>query len=459
MFLKMEKRSKKHALLMAYPAFGMITPTLQLARELLARGFQVTFAVSRHLIDDMRQRSLLSAQEERLFNLTGIEDDVSHTLDLDFSSKSCAALLEQLEAFQRDLLTKVPTSTSSDCNVSYDYDHIAPVDLVIIDICCIHAVVSICKQRRIPAYAFSTMAAQFVLHFFILDANRPTIPDDMLLKPPVMGYSTKSLRYNELKIQEGLLAADGVQFNSFEALEPNFMASLAQQAPRFSTKPIHFLGPLLSKQGTTDSSTSKAVVRWLDQQKARSVIYLSFGTIANASREQIQEIAQCLTSLNRPFIWSIRTAQQCHLPTELQSRIDQYEYESTFLVVSWAPQSVILQHDATRVFVSHCGWNSTLDGIVGGVPFVAWPFFYDQHTDAQMLGEMKCGLMVPDTDMATARLVSAKELRGLIDGVAQWQTPVENNEMFQNAQKMSEKAREAVKEGGNSYKSLELLCQ
>ncbi|KAL2329892.1 hypothetical protein Fmac_017473 [Flemingia macrophylla] len=146
----------------------------------------------------------------------------------------------------------------------------------------------------------------------------------------------------------------------------------------FSTSPkLLPIGPLIAHEHNTISSLGKedtTCLEWLDQQPPRSVIYVSFGSMVSLKPNQFKELALALDLLERPFIWIVRKGNGLEENNEYP-----HEFKgSQGKIVGWAPQKKILCHPATACFISHCGWNSTMEGVFYGVPFLCWPFCSDQ---------------------------------------------------------------------------------
>ena len=89
--------------------------------------------------------------------------------------------------------------------------------------------------------------------------------------------------------------------------------------------------------------------------------------------------------------------------------------EQGLVVPYWAPQVQVLSHGSTGGFLSHCGWNSTLESIMHGIPIIAWPLFAEQRMNAVLLTE---GLKVALRPKANEKgLVDREEIAKVIKGL------------------------------------------
>lgn len=105
---------------------------------------------------------------------------------------------------------------------------------------------------------------------------------------------------------------------------------------------------------------------------------------------QFQELALGLELTNKPFLWVLR-------PGMTNEEAFQQEFEGRIgcrgKIVSWAPQEKVLSHPSVACFMSHCGWNSTTEGLSNGVPFLCWPYFVDQFLNETYICDVwKVGL-------------------------------------------------------------------
>ncbi|CAJ1930984.1 unnamed protein product [Sphenostylis stenocarpa] len=191
--------------------------------------------------------------------------------------------------------------------------------------------------------------------------------------------------------------------NTCDDLERQFIKYITDHIK----KPVWGVGPLLPEQywsssgsllldrevrSNRGSSVSEEEVRqWLDSKPRGSVLYVSFGTEVGPSSEENEELREALVSCEQPFIWVIQAG------SGIEGGEERYFGNRGLIIRGWAPQLLILSHSSTGGFLSHCGWNSTVEGVGRGVPFLAWPIRGDQCHDAKLVvSHLKVGYMVSD---------------------------------------------------------------
>jgi UDP:flavonoid glycosyltransferase YjiC (YdhE family) len=165
-------------------------------------------------------------------------------------------------------------------------------------------------------------------------------------------------------------------------------------------------------------------------------VYASVGSIVVLSAEEVAEMAHGLASTGRPFLWVVRPDTRPLLPEGFLDTV-----AGRGLVVPWSPQERVLAHVATACFLTHCGWNSTLETVAAGVPVVAFPQWGDQCTDAKFLvDELRMGVRL----RAPLRREAVREA---VDAAV---AGPEADAMLSRARSWSAVARAAVASGGSS---------
>ncbi|KAF2321083.1 hypothetical protein GH714_033719 [Hevea brasiliensis] len=268
------------------------------------------------------------------------------------------------------------------------------------------------------------------------------------------------------KVEEAEVNSYGVLFNSFYELEPAYADHFRKV---WGAKAWH-IGPILlcnnnfedkSNRGKEASIDENECLKWLDSNKPNSVVYICFGTVSNFPDSQLLEIAMGLEDSGQQFIWAVRKNKNNQqenvvwLPEGFEERME----GKGLIIRGWAPQLSILEHEAVGGFVTHCGWNSTLEAICAGVPMVTWPVFADQFYNEKLVTQvLRIGVAVGAQKWAIGVGDSVKK-EAIKKAVTYLMASEEAEEMRCRAKKLGEMGRKAVEEGGSSHSDFNALIE
>ncbi|KAG2321001.1 hypothetical protein Bca52824_014214 [Brassica carinata] len=184
--------------------------------------------------------------------------------------------------------------------------------------------------------------------------------------------------------------ASAIILNTFDDLDHDIIQAMQSILPPvYSIGPLHLLGNREIEEGSETERLGSNLWReetvcldWLDTKARNSVVYVNFGSITVMTAKQLVEFAWGLAASRKEFLWVIRpdlvAGEEAVIPTEFLK-----ETEGRRMLLSWCPQEKVLSHPAVGGFLTHNGWNSTLESISAGVPMVCWPFFAEQQTNAK----------------------------------------------------------------------------
>lgn len=186
------------------------------------------------------------------------------------------------------------------------------------------------------------------------------------------------------------------------------------------------------------SDASAVCMDWLGKKPAGSVVYVSFGSMSNLSEEQIEELAMGLKASSASFLWAARGFE------------NKDEDDERGLIVKWCPQLEVLAHEAVGCFLTHCGWNSVMEGVSVGVPMVAMPQWTDQFTNAKLVeGVWKVGVRVRADENG---MVPRQEISGCIRQVMEGERAAE---FKSNADRWRNVALQAISHAGSSDSNID----
>ncbi|KAJ7965730.1 Glycosyltransferase [Quillaja saponaria] len=410
--VSLSKTKKPHAVCIPYPAQGHINPMLKLAKLLYSKGFYITFVNTEY----NHKRLLKSRGPNSLDGLPSFhfetipdglpETDVDVTQDVpslcDSTTKTC------LLPF-KNLLSKLNDDASKSS------DDVPPVTCIVSD-GVMSFTVDAARELGIPEVLFWTTSACgfacYVQYRRLLDTGITPLQDSSYV---TNGYlenvidwipGIKNIRLRDIPSFirttdpddimlrfvpnecERAQKASAIILNTFDSLEHDVLEAFSSILP-----PVYSIGPLnlLTNQVTDKDLKSigsnlwkeePECLVWLDSKAPNSVVYVNFGSITVMTNEQLIEFAWGLANSKQEFLWVIRpdlvAGDTAVLPPEFVA-----ETKNRGLLANWCPQEQVLSHPSIGGFLTHSGWNSTIESVSGGVPMICWPFFAEQQTNCR----------------------------------------------------------------------------
>ncbi|KAF5458178.1 hypothetical protein F2P56_022232 [Juglans regia] len=468
---------KPHAVCVPYPSQGHVTPMMHFAKLLHSKGFHVTFVNT-----EFNHMRLIRSKGPD--HLKGLPDFRFETIP------------DGMPPSDRDATQEVPAlcdSTRKNCLApfkelvlklnSLKSDEVPPVSCIVSD-----GVMGfgskVAQELGIPEAQLWTASACGFMGYLtftelikrgIIPFKDETFKDDGTLDTPINWIpGMKNIRLKDLPsfirttdITETMfdfmgsearncLNSAAIIFNTFDEFEYEVLEAISTKFPRN----IYNIGPLnLLSRHVPDSqfkSLSASLwkedtkcLQWLDKREPNSVVYVNYGSVTVMTEQHLKEFAWGLANSKHPFLWIVRPdvvmGDSAMLPEEFFE-----ETKDRGLIASWCPQEQVLAHPAVGVFLTHCGWNSTLESVCCGVPLICWPFFADQQPNCRYVCTTWGIGMEVNQDVKRDEIEAlVKEMMGGVKG----------KEMRQKALEWKKKAEEATDVGGSSYNNFERLIK
>ncbi|KAJ4748730.1 UDP-glycosyltransferase 71K2 [Rhynchospora pubera] len=359
----------------------------------------------------------------------------------------------------------------------------SPVSGLVVDFFA-NNVIDVANELNIPSYVYYTSpATSLALFSHLSHQERENDPKDFSeveeicvpgLVPipstcwPDVFWNRKSGSYKSLMNFTRLCTkAKAVVVNSNIYLEKAAVEALSdgtQHVPGQKLPDIYPIGPVLSLPES--KSKDHECLKWLDRQPIKSVVFLCFGSRGAFDVSQNREIARALEQSGHRFLWAVRAASKHLLRDLTNANLDEVlprgftekTKERGLVWPSLVPQIEILSHKAIGGFVTHCGWNSSMESLWFGVPVIPWPHGAEQHLTAfHIMKELQVSITM-EIDRKNEGFVSATELERALKCLMD-----EGSEDMRRVREKTEEikfaCRKAVEVGGVSYAYLQKLAE
>ncbi|KAK7824692.1 7-deoxyloganetin glucosyltransferase [Quercus suber] len=161
--------------------------------------------------------------------------------------------------------------------------------------------------------------------------------------------------------------ASAIILNTFDTFEQAALDALSSKLPCvYTIEPLLLLADQIEGDNKLKSIGSNlwkeqpGCVEWLNSKEPHSILYVNFGNVTIMTPKQLIEFAWGLANSEKLFLWIIRpdlvVGDLAILHLEFVT-----ETKDRAMLATWCAQEQILKHQSIGGFVTHNGWNSTLE--------------------------------------------------------------------------------------------------
>ncbi|KAI9104299.1 hypothetical protein K1719_022871 [Acacia pycnantha] len=444
---------KAHCVMLAYPAQGHINPILEFSKRLQHGGICVTLVSTRFFCNKLQQ---LPGSNIALETISDGFDDGGF-------DKAENQKINYFDRF-REVGTQTLIQLIEKLNKTGK-----PVDCIVYDSFLTWAL-DVSRKLGLLGVSFLTQNIGVDSIYYYVNKGKlkhPLVKDENISLPGLPTFEPLDLPTFLYECEPGdpvlnllvgqfsnIEEADYILCNSFYELEIEVADCMRKIWPNLRTigptMPYEFLNNNIKAledeedHGFSKFKNDQECSKWLNNQPKQSVVYVSLGTMVPLTKEQMEELAWGLAESGITFLWVVRESEEAKLPKDFPRK------SLKSLVVSWCHQLKVLSHEAIGCFVTHCGWNSTLEALSLGVPMVLMPLWSDQRTNAKIIkGVWKIGVRAEfDEKGIVHREALKKSIWEIMKGE-------EGSEVKNNAMKWKNLAAKAVSKDGSSCENIE----
>ncbi|KAL8248759.1 hypothetical protein R6Q59_005627 [Mikania micrantha] len=445
--------SKPHALIIPFPAQGHVIPLLELAQCLVNHGVKVTFINTEVTHKLVTSNWLEQEGFGDLLQMVTIPDGLEPWEDRSDICKLTLSILQTMPGKLEQLIEMINHEESNKIThmiVDGTMGWAVRVAMKVGIRCAVFWPASaatlasiLCIPKLIDDRIIDENGMPLSKQIIQLSNNMPPIKPEKLMWACLKDVNAEKAVFKLLlDTVEAYRVTTWFICNSTVELEQAAFSMYSQMLP---------IGPLLASNRLSYQAghfwqEDPTCLTWLDQQPPCSVIYIAFGSFTMFNQTQFEELAHGLELSNKPFLWVVRPGMTVESTTAYPDGFI-HRVQSRGRTVSWAPQQKVLAHPSVACFMSHCGWNSTLEGVTNGLPFLCWPYFGDQfYNETYICDIWKVGLGLRKDE---AGIISRGEIKDKVQQLL-------NDKRFKDkALAIKESVTSSVQKGGHSHQNLD----